>query len=454
MGKQHKMTGKKDTKDKMALSNHMNICWHDYTDVNAQKAVTKANLPEKAAFVGRMGLMLLSCGTGAWRVRESMNSLAGQLGLTCTANIGLMSIDYTCFDGERSFSQSLSLANTGVNTSKLNRLERFIHEFPEKGARMSAAEIHTELDAIEASGGLYSPALLGLASALACGAFAFLLGGGWSIVICSFLGAGAGNYLRSLLLKRRYTLFMCIPVSVGAACLTYAGMMRLGEWLFGVSPEQEAGYICAMLSMIPGFPFITSGIDLAKLDMRSGLERLAYAVIVVLVASLTAWAAAGMLKLQPLDFSAREISPVPLFFLRLLASFCGVFGFSVMFNSSFPIALSAALIGMAANTLRLELTDVFSLHPAAAAFLGALTAGILASCLNGPLGYPRISLTVPAAVIMVPGLYLYRAVYNLGEMALTESVSWFASALLVIIMLPAGLVTARILTDRRFRHCT
>ena len=31
------------------------------------------------------------------------------------------------------------------------------------------------------------------------------------------------------------------------------------------------------------FPFITSGIDLAKLDMRSGMERLMYALIIVLV---------------------------------------------------------------------------------------------------------------------------------------------------------------------------
>lgn len=39
-----------------------------------------------------------------------------------------------------------------------------------------------------------------------------------------------------------------------------------------------------MLFIIPGFPFITSGIDLAKLDLRSGLERLTYAIIIVLVA--------------------------------------------------------------------------------------------------------------------------------------------------------------------------
>ena len=43
-----------------------------------------------------------------------------------------------------------------------------------------------------------------------------------------------------------------------------------------------------MLFIIPGFPFITSGIDLAKLDMRSGMERLTYALIIVLVATMSA----------------------------------------------------------------------------------------------------------------------------------------------------------------------
>ena len=58
-----------------------------------------------------------------------MNTLAEIMGITCTADIGLMSIEYTCFDGEDGFTQSLCLTNTGVNTSKLNRLEHFIREF-------------------------------------------------------------------------------------------------------------------------------------------------------------------------------------------------------------------------------------------------------------------------------------------------------------------------------------
>mgnify|MGYP000503097865 CR=1 FL=1 len=50
-----------------------------------------------------------------------------------------------------------------------------------------------------------------------------------------------------------------------------------------------------MLFIIPGFPFITSGIDLAKLDLRSGMERMMYSVIIISVATMTAWVLAMVL---------------------------------------------------------------------------------------------------------------------------------------------------------------
>lgn len=121
-----------------------------------------------------------------------------------------------------------------------------------------------------------------------------------------------------------------------------------------------------------------------------------------------------------------------------------------MFNSPVRLAATAAGIGAIANTLRLEMVDMTAIPPAGAAFVGALTAGILKS----KVGYPRISLTVPSIVIMVPGMYLYRGFYNLGIMSLGPAASWFASAILIIAALPLGLIFARILTDETFRYCT
>lgn len=383
-----------------------------------------------------------------------MNTLAEVMGITCTADIGLMSIEYTCFDGEDGYTQALCLTNTGVNTSKLNRLEKFIRNFEKEGKHISGEQLHQLLDEIEKIHGLYSPVALGMAAALACGGFTFLLGGGPIEMLCAFIGAGVGNYVRCKLTKHHFTLFLCIVSSVSLACFTYAGFLKLAEILWGISIQHEAGYICAMLFIIPGFPFITSGIDLAKMDMRSGMERFAYAILVILVATMAAWIMALILHLQPVDFPKICLTSEEQVIFRLLASFCGVFGFSIMFNSPPGLAAVAAGIGAVANTLRLEFVDLTGMPPAVAAFIGALTAGILASLIKNRAGYPRISVTVPSIVIMVPGLYLYRGFYNLGMMSLSVSASWFASAMLIVMALPLGLIFARILTDRSFRYCT
>ncbi len=434
--------------------NHMEVLWHEYADKNDTTAITKADLPAKASVVGRVGIMMLSCGTGAWRVRSSMNQLSELMNMTCTVDIGLMSINYTCFDGNDSFSQSLCLYNTGVNTSQLNRMEKFVSNFSANEINQSCEQIHSALDNIEKIHGLYSPVTLAFAAALACGAFTFLLGGGIVEMLCAFAGAGIGNYIRCKLSKHHFTLFLCIIASVSTACLTYTGLLRLLEIIFSVNLQHEAGYICSMLFVIPGFPFITSGIDLAKLDMRSGIERLAYSLIIITVATMTAWILAMLLGLTPIAFLPLDLSLWQWIILRMIASFCGVFGFSIMFNSPVKLAAAAGIIGATSNTLRLELIDIASISPAVAAFISAFLAGILASSLKGVSGYPRISITVPSIVIMVPGLYLYKGFYNLGIMNLSVAASWLASALLIIIALPMGLIFARIITDKTFRYCT
>lgn len=434
--------------------NHMDILWHEYADPNDKAPITEAKLSAKASIVGRVGIMMLACGTGAWRVRSSMNELSELMHITCTVDIGLMSINYTCFDGDESFSQSLCLTNTGVNTSQLNRLEKFVIHFSENEIGLNCEKIHSALDQIEEIHGLYSPSTLAVAAALACGAFTFLLGGGYVEMLCAFVGAGIGNYVRCKLSKHHFTLFLCIMTSVSAACLSYTVLLKILEIIFAVNLQHEAGYICSMLFIIPGFPFITSGIDLAKLDMRSGTERLSYALIIVTVATMTAWILAMLLGLKPIAFLPLDLALWQWLLLRMLFSFCGVFGFSIMFNSPIRLAAAAGLIGAVSNTLRLELIDLYSIPPAAAAFIGAFLAGILASTLKGVAGYPRISLTVPSIVIMVPGLYLYKGFYNLGIMELSTAASWLASALLIILALPLGLIFARIATDKTFRYCT
>lgn len=431
---------------------HMAIPWHDFFTNDNFTPAYEANLVERAAIVGRIGLMMLSYGTGAWRVRDSMNTVARTLKMTCSVDIGLVSLEYTCMDAHHSYTQAISLPSTSVNTTKLSQMERFIKEFDQSGSEMTIGEIHSRLEEIAHSKGNYAPYQVGLAAALACSAFVFLLGGGPVEMFCSFIGAGLGNYVRRKMIDHHITLFAGVAVAVAVACLSYLLALSLMQLTFNVSSRHEAGYIGAMLFIIPGFPFITSGLDISKLDMRSGLERMTYAIAIITVATLVGWIVALMVNLRPENFQALPLSALMLFLLRLPASFCGVFGFSIMFNSTPKMAAIAGCIGAIANTLRLELTDLTGIPAGAAAFLGALVAGLLASIVKRKIQYPQISITVPSIVIMVPGLYMYRAMYNIGLTSISVGTLWMTKALMIVVFLPMGLIAARILTDSKWRH--
>lgn len=152
---------------------HMTIHWKAIVQDDSSIPATEATLKEKATLVGRIGLMMLSVGTGAWRVRNSMNKVARCLGLTCSADIGLLAISYTCIEGTDTYTQSISNPTTGVNTHKLMELELFMKEFPDKVSTYSVKHIHEVLDEIQKLPANYKAWNLGLASALACGAFTF-----------------------------------------------------------------------------------------------------------------------------------------------------------------------------------------------------------------------------------------------------------------------------------------
>ena len=271
-------------------------------------------------------------------------------------------------------------------------------------------------------------------------------------MICSFIGAGLGNYVRRKMSDRHITMFAGIGVAVAVACLSYLLALTVLQFGFHVSSRHEAGYIGAVLFVIPGFPFITSGLDLSKLDMRSGLERLAYAALIVVVATLVGWVVAMAVNLRPENFPHLALTPLVYMLLRLPASFCGVFGFSIMFNSTPKMAALAGLIGAVANTTRLELVDLAQIPAGPAAFVGAMIAGLLAWIVKRKVRYPQISITVPSIVIMVPGLYMYRAMYNIGLTSISVGALWLTKALLIVIFLPLGLITARIITDTKWRH--
>lgn len=325
---------------------------------------------------------------------------------------------------------------------------------------LTVRQAHDRLDVIEHRKPLYTPAFSALGAAIACAAFVFLLGGGPYDMIGAFVGAGIGHFLRRLMFARRLNQFFVTFVSVAVAALVCTGTLRLIGLADPVALQHDTAYIGAMLFVIPGFPLITGGLDIAKLDFPSGVQRMFYTLSLILMATLAAWMVALIVRLNPQGFEPLNLNPWVYAGLRFIAAFAGVWGFSVLFNSPQRMCYTAAIIGAITDTLRLTFVD-FGMPPEAAAFIGALLAGLLATAWRQAvrhgklplyLGYPRICLTVPSIVIMVPGMYMYQAMFHLGQYEIQQSLDWGFRAFMVIVCLPIGLAMARVLTDKSWRY--
>ena len=428
---------------------HMPVMWHEMTQDDGDTISVDAPLSEKAGLIGRIGLMFLESGAGAYRTRAAMNKVSRALGVTCNADIGLKSINYTCIAGKENCTNALSNRTTGVNTTKLHLLELFSDGFADRTGKYSVDSFHTLLDKIAQTGSNYQVWQSCLAAGAACGSFAFLLGAGAIEIICVFIAASIGFLIRKILLTHHYTLFANVGAAVLTSCFSYITLIEGVSHLFNVPADYEAGYICSILFIVPGFPMITGGIDLAKLDLKSGIERVTYSVLVVGVAAIICAFTATTLRFNPGSFPDYTLAlPIKLF-LRFLASFVGVFGFSVVFNSTPKMAAIAGIMGAIANFGRLLLADI-GISPSFAAFAGALLVGVLASSIKRFIGFPRITITVPSIVIMVPGMFIYKGIHFLSSGDFSQGGSWLCRALVIVILLPLGLVIARIMTDRNF----
>ncbi|WNB87104.1 threonine/serine exporter family protein [Cellulomonas sp. ATA003] len=406
-------------------------------------------LIRQSGVVLRTGRAMLAAGTGSYRVKTAMQQVARAVGLDRhEAHVTLTEITATSHRGSIFRTEVTEARTIGVNSDRLAELTRLCD-----GLRPGATvdEVDHELDRIEAMRPRYPAVANALFAAMACGAFAYLNAGGVIEVLGVALAAGLGQAVRRAMLHRRINQFGTTMVAAGVACLVYLGFVLALEAWAGAEPTHQAGYVSAVLFLVPGFALVTAALDLAKLDFSAGIARTVYANLVLISAGLSVW---GVLWVTGVDAAPLTPEPLPAALelaLRLLASFLGVLGFALMFNSPVRMALGAAGIGMVTNVLRLELVDL-GVAVQAATMGATLLVGLLAAWVAPRLGVPRITISVPAVVIMVPGAAVYRAVVGLND---GDAVTAFASgtqALFVVVSIAVGLAAARMLTDRAWAY--
>lgn len=401
-------------------------------------------LIRQSGVVLRVGRMLLASGGGSYRVRIAMAQVGRALGLDgVEAQVTVNEIVATSRRGPIFRTEVTRSPTIGVNANRMVQLERLCSSL-EPG--VSAEDVDARLDEIEQTPLRYGTLANAFFTGVACAAFAFLNNGGLVEVLVVLVGAALGQLTRRLMIHRGFNQLGVTMVAAAVASVVYLGIVNLLFVAGAVDSIHESGYVSAVLFLVPGFPLITAALDLSRLDFTAGVSRLTYALTIMMSAALSVWGVSAVMGLTPNPAGPLDLGDGQMLALRLVASALGVLGFAVLFNSPWRVVFAAAGIGMVANVIRLELLDAGVIAQGAAAAAG-LVVGVAANVVAPRMRVPRLTLCVPAVVIMVPGASAYRAVYFLNAGQTVDALAFGVQASFVVIALAIGLTVARTVTD-------
>ena len=410
----------------------------------------------QSTVVLRLGCLMLAAGAGSYRVKSSMARAASAVGLDRhEATVTMTELVTSSYVGNRFRTETAEVRRGGVNVARLEALRRIVHDLR---AHETVEHLQTKLDEVARMKGLYGAFLNAAASGVACAGFCFLNQGGWVECLAVLVAAFVGQAVRRQMLVRRYQHFFTWLVCGVVASGVYMGIVGLLGAAGLIEGNHQGGVISAILFLIPGFPMVTAMLDLVRQDFSSALSRAAYVLMVMASAGVAVWTVTFLFNWQ---VEATDVS-VPtgwvLHVLRCLCSFVAAYGFSMLFNAGAKASTLAAVVGALANTGRLILIDEFHVPWQLAVGLAAVIIGVLAQLFVTRASLSRVALSVPAVVIMIPGVPFYRAISALNNRAVDANVAVgqaaanLAEVFFVITAIGVGLAMARILTDRNWRH--
>ena len=419
----------------------------DDASLTVHRMAAHDRLAYQSRVVLRLGQMLLAAGAGSYRVKASMRTCAEAVGIEKHhAQVTFTEVVATAYANGTFRTELAEQRLLGVNADRIDRITNYLASI--EGTQVLVEDVDKALDEIERVKPLYGWLANALASGLACAAFAFLNAGGW--VECSVVAIAAfvGQFLRRQMLKRHMNHFGVWMVCGGVAASVYILCVYLAQKYMGIEPTHQAGFISALLFLVPGFPLVTGIIDLVRHDFAGGIQRIVYVAMLVVSAGVAVWSISEAFNWSVTPEYVVSLPAYIHFPLRFFTSFVAAFGFAMLFNSPPKVCAAAALIGAVINTGRIALAVELGMPVPAAVGLAALCAGLLAAAVAAKTRYSRVTLSVPAVVIMIPGVPLYRSLTYLNNGQTLEALAQLSTVLFTIVAIGIGLAISRMLTDR------
>ena len=267
-------------------------------------------------------------------------------------------------------------------------------------------------------------------------------------MVLIFVSAGAGAILRRAL-ARLSTNYFIQPFC--AAIL--AGVIGALAVRYDLSSSLRLVAVCPCMVLVPGPHFLNSALDLIAGRIHLGVARLVYAGLVVVAISTGLLLGLALLGVSlPVDPPGRT---VPLW-QDVVAAGVAVACYSIFFSTQLNMLSWPVAVGMLAHALRWVALNMFGFGVAAGALIACIIVGLILTPISRHSHMPFAAIGFASVVSMIPGVYLFRMMGGLVQMAdgaettlslIQGTISAGMTASIIILAMSLGLIVPKLIVD-------